>query len=134
MSGSQSVGAQYDYDMDKDSSCKSKASPHTTRACISCTIARAAQARSFYSSATALVLTRSLSLSPKTAIALGSALKLDNNTDFKIKANTSGQVCTALSHVVANPSVKVGVSAQFDAKNFSFNADKFGVALSFGQF
>lgn len=68
------------------------------------------------------------------AITLGSSLKLDNATDFKVKVNTSGQVATALSHVVANPNLKVNVSAQFDAKSFSFNADKFGVGLNFGQF
>lgn len=68
------------------------------------------------------------------AISLVNSMALDQNTNLKLKFNTSGQLATALTHVVANPHVKVNVAAEFDAKNFSFNANKFGLGLSFGDF
>jgi len=65
----------------------------------------------------------------------GTERKLDKSTTIKAKANTAGTVGVAVSHTLAEPAMKLGVSAEFDATSADcFKAQKFGIALNFGDF
>jgi hypothetical protein len=66
---------------------------------------------------------------------LGTDHQLDSNTGIRAKADSNGIVGVAVSHVLADPNVKLGVSAQFDAMSSdAFKAQKFGLSMSFGEF
>jgi hypothetical protein len=65
----------------------------------------------------------------------GTEHKLDSNTTVKGKATSTGVVGTSVTHVLANPSMKVVVSAEFDATGSDITkAQKFGIGLNFGDF
>lgn len=65
----------------------------------------------------------------------GTDYALDKSTGVKAKGDSNGVVAAAVSHTLADPSMKVGMSAQFDATGDDiFKAQKFGVSLSFGDF
>jgi len=60
--------------------------------------------------------------------------QLDRDTTFKAKAELpSGIVGVAYEQKLANPKLLVSVAAQFNAAK-AFNAEKFGLGLSFGDF
>lgn len=65
----------------------------------------------------------------------GTDYKLDGSTSLKLKADSKGIVGTALTHTLADPKVKMCISAQFDANSSDiFSAQKFGVSLALGDF
>jgi len=65
----------------------------------------------------------------------GSDHALDKKTGLKLKADSAGVVGMAVSHVLSDPKMKVGMSAEFDAAgDDALKAQKFGVCLSFGEF
>lgn len=70
---------------------------------------------------------------PQRALTVGSHYKLDDDTLIKLKASTSGKVSTAIEYKVQD-NVLIGMAAEFDGTNYAFNATKFGVGLSFGEF
>jgi len=60
--------------------------------------------------------------------------KLDKDTVIKAKAELpAGAIGVAYEQKLANPKVSINVAAQFNP-NKSFNAEKFGLGLSFGDF
>jgi len=65
---------------------------------------------------------------------LGGEYKLDKVTTMKAKAASSGVVDLAITHVLAEPKLKLNVAAQFDSKAEKVAAQKFGVSVSFGDF
>lgn len=71
---------------------------------------------------------------PTRALTVGSEYRIDADTLIKIKAGTNAKVGAALQYTVKDPSLLLGVSAEFDATNYSFRGDKFGLNLSFGEF
>lgn len=89
-----------------------------------------------YSSAT--TLGASMLVKPEDGSRLftfGTEHKLDANTTVKGKATSAGIVGTSVTHVLANPSMKVVVSAEFDAAGADITkAQKFGIGLNFGDF
>jgi hypothetical protein len=67
-------------------------------------------------------------------LAFGVDYKIDNQSDFKVIGNTSGDVHTRLTHTLADPRVKIALSSQFDANALSLKSKNFGFAASFGDF
>mmetsp|Transcript_13124 Transcript_13124/g.11601 ORF Transcript_13124/g.11601 Transcript_13124/m.11601 type:complete len:243 (-) Transcript_13124:79-807(-) len=67
-------------------------------------------------------------------LTLGMKYSLDSDTTLKVLGKTSGQVWMGLQHKLAAPRMNIGLAAQFNAASYKFNADKFGVNLSFGDF
>lgn len=66
---------------------------------------------------------------------LGTEHKLDGSTSVKAKATSGGIVGTSITHILANPAMKVQVSAEFDAAGADITkAQKFGIGLNFGDF
>lgn len=66
---------------------------------------------------------------------LGTDYALDKSTGVKVKATSTGIVGTAITHTLAEPKMKVGVSAEFNAAgDDAFKAQKFGISLAFGEF
>lgn len=57
-------------------------------------------------------------------LTLGTHYNLDKSTFVKARANTSGVVGIAVSHKLANPSLKFGVSAEFDTASDTSAAKK----------
>lgn len=84
------------------------------------------------------VLGASMLVQPESGTRLytfGTDYKLDKSTGVKVKADSKGVVGTAVTHTLADPKMKVGVSAEFNAAGAdAFKAQKFGVSLSFGEF
>jgi hypothetical protein len=69
------------------------------------------------------------------AYTFGTDYSLDKNTGIKVKAGSCGTVGVAVSHTLADPKVKLGISAQFNALSDDiFKAQKFGICLNFGEF
>jgi len=64
---------------------------------------------------------------------LGTEHDVDDSTSVKGKIDSNGIVSGVVEHRLANPAMKVGLSSQWNGKN-KFTSDKFGVALSFGDF
>lgn len=65
----------------------------------------------------------------------GTERSLDKSTTIKAKADSAGKVGVAVSHVLADPKMKLGVSAEFDAtSDDAFKSQKFGISLNFGDF
>lgn len=65
----------------------------------------------------------------------GTDYSLDKATQIKAKADSNGAVGTAVVHTLKDPSMKVAVSAEFNAlSDDAFKANKFGISLSFGEF
>jgi voltage-dependent anion channel protein 2 len=64
---------------------------------------------------------------------LGTEHDVDETTSVKGKIDSTGIVSGVVEHRLANPAMKVGLSSQWNGKN-KFTSDKFGVALSFGDF
>lgn len=65
----------------------------------------------------------------------GTDHKLDAATSIKAKATSVGIVGVAITHVLANPAMKVCVSSEFDVTGSDFTkAKKFGIGLNFGDF
>lgn len=65
----------------------------------------------------------------------GGEYSLDKATTLKGKIDSSGTVGTSVTHVLANPSLKFCVSAQFDALSSDvLSAQKFGVSINLGDF
>jgi hypothetical protein len=65
----------------------------------------------------------------------GAERSLDKSTTLKAKADSAGKVGLAISHVLADPKLKLGLSSEFDATSSdAFKAQKFGVSLNFGDF
>jgi len=66
---------------------------------------------------------------------LGTEHKLDSTTSVKAKATSAGIIGTSITHILANPAMKVQVSAEFDAAGADITkAQKFGIGLNFGDF
>jgi len=73
---------------------------------------------------------------------LGTAYKVDDVTSFKVKgaaafkaAGTEGEVAGVIEHRLRNPSLLFALSSSYKVANAkSFSPDKFGVALTFGDF
>jgi len=60
---------------------------------------------------------------------------LDANTTLRSKIDSNGIVGESIEHIVANPNLKLQVSAQFDALGSDpMVAQKFGLSLSLGDF
>jgi hypothetical protein len=69
------------------------------------------------------------------AYTFGTDYCLDKNTSIKAKAGSCGTVGVAVSHKLADPKVKLGISAQFNALSDDiFKAQKFGICMNFGEF
>jgi len=68
-------------------------------------------------------------------LTLASQYQLDADTIVKARGNNFGELGAAIQHRLANPLVQIGAAAQFKAKGTSkIAADKFGLALTFGDF
>jgi voltage-dependent anion channel protein 2 len=66
---------------------------------------------------------------------LGSHWNLNRATSIRAKVDSNGVVGTAITHTLASPNMKVGVSSQYNAlSNDAFKAQKFGMSFSFGDF
>jgi len=59
--------------------------------------------------------------------------KFNSNCDVKARINGSGLIGAAVEHRLANPALKVGLSAEFDAGN-NFASKKLGVGCTFGDY
>jgi len=65
----------------------------------------------------------------------GTNYTLDSATTVKAMANSSGIVSSSVTHTLANPAMKLCVSAQFDALSSNcFSAQKMGVSVNLGDF
>jgi voltage-dependent anion channel protein 2 len=65
---------------------------------------------------------------------LGTEHDVDDTTSVKAKIDSNGVVGGVVEHRLANPALKVGLSSQWNGKNKAFSSEKFGVALTFGDF
>jgi hypothetical protein len=66
---------------------------------------------------------------------IGSHWDLNRATSVRVKVCSKGTVATAISHTLASPKVKVGVSSQYNALgDNAFKAQKFGMSFSFGDY
>jgi len=65
---------------------------------------------------------------------LGTEHDVDDTTTVKAKVDSNGILAGVVEHRLSNPALKVGLSSQWSGKNKSFNSEKFGVALTFGDF
>jgi hypothetical protein len=64
----------------------------------------------------------------------GGEYKLDSATTVKAKADSTGTVCTAVTHNLAKPALKLCLSAQFDALGSDpLAAQKFGCGVEFNN-
>lgn len=65
----------------------------------------------------------------------GTEYALDPATTIKAKADSNGIIGTSVTHTLANPALKLQVSAQFDGLSSDvLSAQKFGVSVSLGDF
>jgi voltage-dependent anion channel protein 2 len=67
-------------------------------------------------------------------LTFGSEHDVDDTTTVKAKIDTNGAFATAIEHRLSNPALKVALSSTWDGKKKSFSPEKFGVALTFGDF
>jgi voltage-dependent anion channel protein 2 len=66
---------------------------------------------------------------------LGTHWNLNRATSIRAKVNSNGIVATALTHTLASPKMKVGVSSEYNAlSDDAFKAQKFGMSFNFGDF
>lgn len=68
-------------------------------------------------------------------LGLGTEHSIGAGLGVKAKADSTGGVAIALTHTLADPKMKVGVSAQYNALgDQTFKAEKFGISVNFGDF
>jgi hypothetical protein len=73
--------------------------------------------------------------SKRWALSLGTEYQLDVDTTVKASAKTDGVIKTAIQHNLQNPSLQLGLAAQFTRKSSDcLTADKFGLTLTFGDY
>jgi len=71
----------------------------------------------------------------KNCLGLGTDYSIGAGLNVKAKADSKGAVAIALTHTLAEPKMKVGVSAQYNAlAGDRFTAEKSGISVSFGDF
>jgi hypothetical protein len=71
----------------------------------------------------------------KYTLGLGCDHSIGKGLGVKAKADSNGGVAIALTHTLAEPKMKVGMSAQYNALGDKpFQASKFGISLNLGEF
>lgn len=70
---------------------------------------------------------------PSPSLQFGLDHKFNSNCDVKARIGSSGLLAAAIEHRLADPAVKVGLSAEFDVAN-NFAGKKFGVGATFGDY
>jgi len=86
-------------------------------------------------------LTWALDGSDDRKLQLGTAYKVDDATNFKLKGSaafkasgTEGEVAGVIEHRLKNPSLLFALSSSYKVNNAkSFSPDKFGISLTFGD-
>lgn len=87
----------------------------------------------YYKLSSVLTLGSSLALKDK-SVNLGTEYTLSKATGLKGRANSNGLLAFAVEHKLADPSVKIAASAEFDATNMGAAAKKFGLSFVIGDY
>jgi len=89
----------------------------------------------YYKLSSVLALGASVDATPKaTGLALGSEYALSKTTGVKARAASTGAVGVVVEHKLADPALKLAMSAEFDATNYGAPANKFGLSFVFGDY
>lgn len=96
------------------------------------------QASYYHSMSSSCQLGSSMDVKPEAGtrlFAFGCNYALDSKTTLRGKIDSNGIVGESITHTLANPNMKLQVSAQFDALGAEpLRAQKFGVSISLGDF
>jgi hypothetical protein len=69
------------------------------------------------------------------SLSVGTLYYIDQNTNVKAKIDLpSGDIATAIEHRLSNPRCLLGLATAFNTKSQSFQADKMGLSITFGDY